>query len=75
MTEQRLEKLPEFGVDMKSVALDPRQREWVHLMRGKYARYRFPNWDAAEDFMNDLKRRLPHLELRVVPLEQWSNPT
>ncbi len=71
-TTERLEALPEFAIELKSVALNPADRRWVRLMRGKYAQYRFPNWDAAEVFMNELKRTQPHLDLRVVPFEGWS---
>lgn len=72
MNEPRYEKLPDYMIQLKSVALNPADRRWVPLMRGKYTKYLFPHYDAAEDFMNELKRTQPHLELRVVPAEGWA---
>jgi hypothetical protein len=71
MTEVKYEKLPEWGLELKSVALNASDRRWVPLLKGKYTRFRFPNYDAAEDYLKELHRTQPHLELRVVPCEVW----
>ena len=72
MTEVRYEKLPEFAIELKSVALCEADRRWVPLMKGRYTKFRFPDADAADDYIKKLKSTSPHLELRVVPFEGWS---
>lgn len=74
MSDPVYSKLPEFGIELRSAAPWVGDRKWVPLSKSKYIRYRFANWDAAGEFVKELKRTQPHLELRVVPFDCYAAP-
>lgn len=71
ITRKYEEKLPAFGVEVRTRTPCPDDSKWVPLLKSKYLRLKFPNWDAADEYLQAMKTTQPHLELRVVPYDGW----
>lgn len=58
-----------YGVELLHPALNPDDRKWVPMLKGRSTRYRFHTEEEARQFVVHLLSITPQLEFRVVTFD------